>query len=211
MTHDVSPIYLADSTGAAVKAELWDAITEKNLADWEAEWVPELFRLLKQLNRDGVERRLWPQSRHWNWRNKLKAIEGLLSRPCFSVVCQNMTQGLMITNTARRARIKAQANQHLVYVEYLESAPWNRKDMRHSAQPSYSGIGSILMRTAVEHSRDEEYKGRIGLHSLPQANDFYSNVCGMTDLGADVKYENLRYFEFTLEQAEAFIDRGDQK
>lgn len=63
MTHDVSRIYLRDSSGAAVEAELWGAITEKNLADWEAEWLPELFTLLKQLNRAGVERRLWPQSR----------------------------------------------------------------------------------------------------------------------------------------------------
>lgn len=62
MTHDVSRIYLRDSSGAAVEAELWDAITEKNLADWEAEWLPELFTLLKQLNRAVVERRLWPQS-----------------------------------------------------------------------------------------------------------------------------------------------------
>ena len=214
MTHDVSPIYLSDSSGGPVEAKLWDIIAEKNLADWEAEWVPEFFRLMQQLNREGVERRLWPQSRHWNWRDKLKAIEGLLGRPCYSVMCQGMTQGLMIANTAKRARIKSQLNQHLVYVEYLESAPWNRKTLQGngpSGQAAYGGIGSILMRAAVDYSLEEEYKGRNGLHSLPQANELYANVCGMTDLGADAKYENLRYFEFTPEQAKAFINRGKEK
>lgn len=211
MTHDISPIYLRNSAGAAVEAELWDAITEKNLADWEAEWIPELFKLLQQLNRNGIERHLWPQNRHWNWGDKLKAIEGSLGHPTFSVVCQHMTQGLMIANTMKRARITEQSNQHLVYIEYLESAPWNRSELVSSTQPTYSGIGSVLMYAAVEYSKQEEYKGRIGLHSLPQANNFYANTCGMTDLGIDTSHQNLRYFEFTPEQAEAFINRGNQQ
>jgi hypothetical protein len=207
----VSHIYLRDREGSAVDAELWDAITDKNLADWEAEWLPELFRVLQQLNRAGVERRLWPQSRHWDWRAKLKGIEGLLSQPCFSVVCQGVTQGMMIANTTKRARIQSQRNQHLVYVEYLESAPWNRKTLLASGQAAFGGIGSILMRAAIEVSLNEEYKGRVGLHSLPQANDFYANTCDMTDLGPDANYENLRYYEFTPEQAQAFINRGNDK
>jgi len=211
VTHQVSPIYLRDSGGAAIEAELWDAITEKNLGDWEAEWLPELFTLLKQLNRAGVERRLWPQSRHWDWRAKLKGIEGLLGQPCFSVVCQGVTQGMMIANATKRARLQSQRNQHLVYVEYLESAPWNRKTLLSGGRPAFGGIGSILMRAAIEVSLEEEYKGRVGLHSLPQANDFYANTCGMTDLGPDAKYQNLRYYEFTPEQAQAFVDRGKNK
>jgi hypothetical protein len=30
----------------------------------------------------------------------------------------------------------------------------------------------------------------------------------MTDLGADEEYQDLRYFEMTPEQAEAFIKKG---
>ncbi len=51
-------------------------------------------------------------------------------------------------------------------------------------------------------------KGRIGLHSLPQANSFYAYVCGMTDLGQDATYENLRYFELEPERARNFIEKG---
>ena len=77
--------------------------------------------------------------------------------------------------------------------------------------PRYRGVGTILIRAAIELSKIEEFKGRIGLHSLPQANHFYANTCGMTDLGietTDKNHEGLRYFEMTPEQAQAFIEKG---
>jgi len=193
-----------------VDAELWDAITEKNLADWEAEWIPELFRFLQALHRQGVERRFWPQSRHWDWRDKMKAIESRLANQSFSIVCQDMTQAMMIADMTKRAQIDSQKNDHLVYVDFLEAAPWNRREMSQKP-PRLSGAGSILILAAIELSKIEGFKGRIGLHSLPQANDFYANKVGMTDLGRDAAYQNLRYFEMTPEQAEAFIEKGQRK
>ena len=209
MTHEISRVYLRNAaTGAAEDAELWDAITEKQLADWEAEWIPELFKALQRLHRSGVERPFWPQSRHWNWRNKMKAIEGLLSQQCFAIVCEGVTQGMMIVDVTKRARLDNQKGQHLVYIDYLENAPWNRKELLYDP-PRFRGIGTLLIRAAIEHSRLEGFKGRLGLHSLPQSNSFYANVCGMTDLGTDPNYQNLRYFEMTSEQAETFIAKGN--
>ena len=63
---------------------------------------------------------------------------------------------------------------------------------------------------AIALSQELEFKGRIGLHSLPQANSFYANTCGMSDLGMDPDHLGLRYFEMTSEQAEAFIAKGNQ-
>jgi hypothetical protein len=54
-------------------------------------------------------------------------------------------------------------------------------------------------------SEEEGFKGRIGLHSLPQADEFY-RLRGMTDLGTDQTNQNLRYFEMTAEQARAFLE-----
>lgn len=71
-----------------------------------------------------------------------------------------------------------------------------------------SGVGSILMHAIVELSKEQEFKGRVGLHSLPQANSFYANTCGMTDLEIDPAKEGLHYFEMTPEQAEAFIAKS---
>jgi hypothetical protein len=123
-------------------------------------------------------------------------------------VCNGVTQGMMIVDTTmHRCRIEIQKGKDLVYVEYVENAPWNRPEL--ADLPRYRGIGSILIRAAIALSIEEEFKGRIGLHALPQSNGFYANTCGMTDLGIDADYHDLRYFEMSPEQAEAFIARGN--
>lgn len=211
MTVTVSPVFLLNvQSGEAETAELLDAVTDRQLADWEGEWVPELFKAVQRLRRAGVERKHWPQSRHWDWRKKTAALQGMLANPGFSVVCTGMTQGMMLVDlTSERCRIDGQKGQHLVYVSFVENAPWNRKDLFDP--PRYRGVGTVLIRAAVELSKQEDFKGRIGLHSLPQANAFYANTCGMTDLGVDHAHQGLRYFEMTPEQAEAFIAKGGKK
>ena len=208
MTAVVSEVHLFNvERGEPEAAELWDAITERQLADWEGEWMPELFMAIQRLNRARVERGHWPQSRHWNWRRKVEALQGMLANPGFSIVCDGLTQGMMIVDTAtHRCRIDGQKDQHLVYVEFVENAPWNRAEL--FTPPRYRGVGSILIRAAVSLSEELEFHGRIGLHSLPQANGFYANTCGMTDLGTDPDREGLRYFEMTPEQARAFVRKG---
>ena len=211
MSVTVSPIALFNvANGTSEDAELWDAITERQLADWEAEWVPELFQAVRRLNSAGVARSAWPQNRHWDWRRKTEALQGMLAHPGFSIVCAGVTQGMMLMDTTmKRCRIPTQSGKNLVYVEFIESAPWNRAELLFNP-PRYRGIGTVLIRAAIELSKSEDFKGRIGLHSLPQANSFYANTCGMTDLGIDQAYQGLRYFEMTPEEAEAFINRGNQ-
>ena len=203
----VSTVHLLDvSRNEPEAAELWDAITDRQLADWEGEWLPESRKSMQRLKCEGVERQHWPQSRHWDWRKKVKTLKGMLANPGFSIVCDGLTQGMMIVDTANhRCRIDCQRGQHLVYVKYVENAPWNRAEL--SASPRYRGVGSILIRAAVALSEESEFCGRIGLHSLPQANGFYASTCGMTDLGTDPNRESLRYFEMTSEQARAFVTK----
>ncbi|MCY4613178.1 MAG: hypothetical protein OXB94_06120 [Nitrospira sp.] len=154
-------------------AELWDAVTEQQLTDWENEWVPELLKAIERLEREGIESRHWPQSSHWNWRKKVEALRGMLASPGFSIVCDGLTQGMMIVDTVKkRCRIDNQKGKPLVYVEFVENAPWNRRELCDS--PRYRGVGSILMRAAIELSVESEFGGRIGLHSLSQAHDFYA-------------------------------------
>ena len=211
MTVTVTEVHLFNvARNESESAELWHAITEQQMADWEGEWVPELFKAMQRLNRAGVERQLWPQSRHWDWRKKVAVLQGMLANPGFCIVCDGLTQGMMIVDTVKhRGRHDDQRGQHLVYVEFVENAPWNRAELFDP--PRYRGVGSILMRVAVALSEELEFHGRIGLHSLPQANGFYANTCGMTDLGADSEHEGLRYFEMTPEQARAFIAKGRSK
>ena len=128
MTAAISEVHLFNvARGGPEAAELWDPITERHLADWEGEWLPALFHAIQRLKREGVARWHWPQSRHWNWRRKVKAPHGILASPGFSIVCDGLTQGLMIVDTAtHRCRIDGQKGQHLVYVKFVENALWNR-------------------------------------------------------------------------------------
>ncbi|HVR57013.1 MAG TPA: GNAT family N-acetyltransferase [Pseudolabrys sp.] len=196
------------ATGDEIDAEIRHPIEESNLHDWETKWKPIVEATEKRLRAQGIPRAQWPQDLHWDWRKKMTDMRGLLSGATFTIECEKATQGMMAVNVSNaRARIEQQNGQHLVYVEYLEAAPWNRKD--HMAAPRFRGVGSILIITAIALSRSEDFKGRIGLHSLPQADEFYTR-CGMTDLGADPKYYNLRYFEMTPEQATKFLE-GKEK
>jgi hypothetical protein len=62
-----------------------------------------------------------------------------------------------------------------------------------------------LIEAAIRFSLNEGFDGRVGLHSLPQAESFYENVCGMTRGELDPLYEGLRWFELTSTNAKKFL------
>ena len=196
MSVTVSNVFLRDgATGALVAADLYDSILPKHLDQHEQHWKP----MIAAQN---------VQHGHWDWRDKMATYAQQLSYQSFAIECAGMAQGLMIVNTTKRCHISSQANKHLVYVEYLEAAPWNRST--NPSGPTHKGIGTVLMAAAIQLSMDEGNHGRIGLHSLPQADTYYSR-CGMTDLGPDaITYPKfpLRYFEMTEAQAAGFLNRG---
>jgi GNAT superfamily N-acetyltransferase len=203
MSSDTSAVFLREvSTNNPVPAELWDGILPKHLADWTQHWQPALKRTLQTLP---VER--WPENWHWDWDRKVSHVSGLLGARTFCVVAQAMTQGLMSVDLTKNARIASQRSKPLVYIDYLEVAPWNRPDLLGIAR--FRGVGTVLVTAASELSRAEGFRGRLGLHSLPRADDFYRKA-GMTDLGRDPGYHNLRYFEMTSEQAQAYLGEEDQ-
>jgi hypothetical protein len=187
----ISQVFLRDgATGGLILADLYDSILPKHLDDHEQLWKP---LITSQATQHG----------HWDWRKKMAHYSAQLSYQSFAIECLGKTQGLMIVNTMKRGRIQSQANKHLVYVEYLEAAPWNR-----GSTPTHKGIGIVLMAAAIQLSIDEGNQGRIGLHSLPQADSFYRDRCGMTDLGPDASYHPkvpLRYFEMTEAQAMSYM------
>jgi hypothetical protein len=195
MSADISLVYLEDrETSLLVEASLYDCIQPKHLDDFEQLWKP--------LRSTQAE-----QHGHWDWRRKVTAFAGQLSFRSFAIQYSDQTQGMMIVNTTKRCRLQEQANKHLVYVDYLEAAPWNRR--RVEGHPSYRGIGTVLVAAAIQLSMEEGNHGRVGLHSLPQADTFYRDKCGMTDLGPDASYPRfpLRYFEMTESQARSFMQQ----
>lgn len=194
-THRI--VYLKETaSGETLEAELWDEIGERHLADVEEIWQPALTVLTRWSGREHRQ-----ESSHWNWRAKMRRVRRSPIASSFAIVYRDVTQGVMIVDASRTARLEPDCGQGLVYVEYVEVAPWNRAGWKPDRMLQW--IGTVLVRAAVNRSIELGFGGRIGLHSLPQADTFYRHI-GMTNLGVDAKYQNLCYFEMTSQQAIAF-------
>jgi hypothetical protein len=131
---------------------------------------------------------------HWDWRNKADSVEAGLHM-LVAVECESMTQGLMAV--LRSPRGAWADSGRVVYVDYLEVAPWNLKGA--GSAPRLLGVGTALLADAVRLAAELGLDGRVGLHSLPQAEAFYGR-CGMTRVGPDPQYYDLTYFEFVGRQ-----------
>ncbi len=193
-----SVVYLQRSAdGEIVEATLCDEITSEHLDEWNKTWVPQMAAFCK--NKPPADK---PEDSHWDWKGKAAAYSGLLSYQSFALIAEGKLQGLMMTNNVTSGRIPEQFGKPLIYVEFVATAPWNRPEMQKP--PEFRGAGRVFLLAAIETSIDAGFKGRLGLHSLPQAEEFYETKCGMTRLGADSSHQDLIYYEMTETQADSF-------
>jgi hypothetical protein len=99
----------------------------------------------------------------------------------------------MLVEKTHQSRLPERNNAPLLYVDYITTAPWNDRALTKS--PQFRFVGTALIDASIKISVALGFGGHIGLHSLPQAESFYRNGIGMTDLGLDAEYHDLRYFE----------------
>ncbi len=146
-------------SGDGVPATLVTQIGEQQISDWHDYWRPALEETLARLRRNSsVPLARWPQRcAYWNWESKTKQVVGLLAFRGFAITSQGVTQGLMRVDLNHSARQATQIGKPLVYVEYLEVAPWNRAEF---AKPRYRGVGTALLTAAVDLSLEEGFHGR---------------------------------------------------
>lgn len=203
MSQAQAAIVIADwATGKPVPAILHTELEELELIDAEIGWSPERLRKLRELREKGA--RSIPQHVHWNWAIKAVHNAGILAYRSFGIEADGKMQGLMfVCLTGYSARLDPDNGKPLVYVEFIETAPWNAKEFTNS--PLYKGIGVRLIQAAARLSIDESFAGRVGLHTLPQSTGFYANACEMTSLGIDAK--NLEYLELTSAKAAELIKK----
>lgn len=194
---------LVNSTGQAVPAELRFQLAVGDLIAAEALWGPIREAKRKSLAAVGTPADQFPQNYHWNWVSKSPQLR-YLAYQCIGVWCDAAMQGLMMVNTATHtARLDPSVGKPLVYIEYLETAPWNLK--LFTEYPTYGGVGSQLFEAAVRLSKAEGFHGRVGLHALPQALGFYQQACKMVLIGKDAAYQDLPYLELTQEGATKYL------
>lgn len=198
------------ASGQWVEATLETDLTLDDLFDAEVAWSPARIRLIQMLLRAGAPRSDRPESLHWNWAAKAEAL-GLnrygksSSQRVFGIRAEGNWQGMLLgTAIGHPTKIEPRGREQ-IYVKYIEIAPWNWNVEKINQLGEFRGIGRQLVELAVRWSRAEKWNGRIGLHALPQAEEFYRRHCGMTSLGPDFHCQGLCYFEMTEQQAKAFL------
>lgn len=191
-------VYLQHTeSGELHEATLNEEADEDHLKLWGSTWLP----VMQQYKANGPNGDT-PEDAHWDWKKKAKRWQKFLAFSSFSLICDGDLQGLLLINDSKFSKMMYQFGKPLVYIEFVATAPWNRAELQKP--PRYRGTGSIFIMAAIEASRHLGYKGRIGLHSLKQADDFYEHKCGMTKIGKDPDHQNLTYFEMTETQADEF-------
>lgn len=204
------PINILDrATGLPVEAELLDLIAPEDLMVLEAMWTPERSRIVIEITRAGLAHEERPQSLSWNWRAKAQHLR-LLQASGYAVVCSEEWQGAMLTKSGTHlSRLGEARGKPLVYIEFLEAAPWNWTIPGIGQKSRFGRVGWHLFRRAVYQSLFDGSNGRVGLHALAQAARFYSDVCGMIPLGTDEEHEDLEYFELSEAQAMYLLNGSD--
>ena len=189
-------------SGQTVDAVLDTDLPLLGLIDAEDLWSPFRLRTIRQFLSSGGP---LPEHVHWNW--AMKALQFDHSLHCFcGIEAMNQIQGLMwLWLRGRSAQLPPALGEALVYVDFIETAPWNARE--YTANPRFKGVGTQLLQAAVLRSQEEGLDGRVGLHALPQSEAFYAGVCGMQNLGSDPAYQNLMYFEFSGAAAVSFLNR----
>jgi len=198
------------ATGKQEAAELHDALSLDDLLDAETLWAPAKIQVAKAFLARSVAGEQWPQSLHWNWAEKARGLKPYAPGPfssyrLFGLRAEAQWQGVLLGSCVAHPTRLSPGGQDLVYIDFVDSAPWNWALPAIGQIPRFKGIGVQLVELAIRWSVDLGFRGRLGLHSLPQSEAFYRGPCGMTDLGADPKAHALHYFELDESQARVFL------
>jgi hypothetical protein len=188
-----------------VEAILHTELASNALIEAEKQWGPIRREAARKLKRAGRSEEI-PEHSHWDWEKKSLKLDFLAYR-CCGIEYEGKYQGLLMLMVAgKHARLPPDVGKELVYIDYIESAPWNYAKMVDT--PLFGGIGMLLMQAAVAVSYEEEFQGRIGLHALSQAEKFYRDDCQMMCCGPDASYYNLPYYEMTRDIARRFTSNS---
>ena len=202
----VEPTFLLHGGGeGTITAHLHAGLRSRDLELIERSWAPARAAIVARLRRASVPPARWPQSLHWDWSRKAPQLD-MLAVSAAAIECGDEWQAAMMTKTAPYlARSEADRGKPVLYVDFLEVAPWNWRLVEIAQEPRFKVAGTVLLRHAVQQSVQEGFHGRVGLHSLPQAEGYY-RACGMEAMAGTSDPEGLRWFEFTRQAAESFLE-----
>jgi GNAT superfamily N-acetyltransferase len=208
-------------TQAPVGATVEFGLSAEVLAEFESQWGAARADANRRLRAAG--RASAAHHAHWRWDNgaKYESVSTNEAQLC-GVRVGTEWQGAMSVFTepvrgylwarwraAAHALFGAGTPPRVVYVDYIEAAPWNLEVFTEPDPPRYRGVGGRLMTRAVRYALDSGVG--VGLFSLPLAANFYEKI-GMVRLFRDTNRtsatRDLWYYEMGREAAEAFLARN---
>jgi hypothetical protein len=200
------------SGGVDVAALMHDLLALDALFTAEEQWCLQRIAVLRELSGAGIHdaRAGWPQSIHWSWARKAATVaptrlEAFGDVRLFGIEAAGEWQALLYGLSEGYETRLGTMNRPLVYIDFIEVAPWNWDIVPLQKIGRYRGAGVQLMELAIRWSQGLGYGGRVGLYALDQAKPFYEHRCGMENLGPDAGYHNLSYFELTEAKAKTFL------
>jgi hypothetical protein len=191
--------------GLLVDAFLCVDVSTPDIAATSKLWQPLWIAGLRRRQRLGLPRL---ENSHWDWSTKANWLS-LASYRSLGIECEGSMQGMMLVITdGHEARLPPDKGKSVVYVDYVQVAPWN--DAALVDRPRFGAVGSFLMEGAVRLSIDMQYGGRVGLHSLKRSEGFYSNLrlTAVEIETIDRHALGLWYFEWTKQEADDFLQRS---
>jgi len=168
-----------------------------DVSQWQEHWKDFAFE------RDVPE----SESDHWDWLGKSLFVGHVGLGIEFLIVAaadrvDERCHGLMKLVWPKGSRLAS--GRDVLYVDYLEIAPWNRWDYRDR---EVRGLGFAMMVHAIGLSQELGFEGRVALCSLPQAQAFYRKI-PMSELGVGEGHDaELPYFELDSETAQGILKR----
>ena len=199
----VHKAYIIDAaTNDPVEVVLHDTLSVDVLLDIESQWVPARQNLRSKLENLGIAQKNWPESLHWDWGRKsvVLAFGDADDFRIMGIRRHTIWEAAIVTLCKNHlALVAPDVGKPLVYVDYLEAAPWNWTVERLQTR-KFKAAGPALLCAAIEQSYAKGWDGRVGLHALPQATSFYLSQ-GLQFVKNDPSKHNLSYYELSASEA----------
>lgn len=203
------------SSRGFVEATLFRHLGPSDLVAAEGEWRPVRAGLIARQRREG--RHGGTEHGHWDWsrEEKTEAVEAGRTL-VVGIDFEGSCQGLMaVFTTPRPSRswlpvVGSLLRRPVVYVDYLETAPWNNSGLTRPGGPRFGSVGTQLLMEEVRLGIETGQDGRVGLHALPQAAPFDLHRGMRLRVRSDWRYHGLPYFEYTAREARVELARHER-
>ena len=155
-----TPIQIVEwGTRELVDAELFDEVTVEHFLETQTAWRPVVVEAAKRMVESGSPLETVPRHFHWDWTSKEPDLR-MLAFSFFAISARGKLQGLMkLESVGRSGRVASQKGKPLIYVDYLETAPWNIKKVMQALgkNAEFATVGTRLIEAAVRKSLDEGF------------------------------------------------------